>query len=81
MSTAASTIVTNGDQTDTIRDALADGKSYIDALRTRRFEPDAAQFHLAHLGASSTRTAPMTLSILKYFHSDPDACKRYLLRV
>ena len=34
------TIITNGDQTDTIRDALAEGKSYIDALRTRRFQPD-----------------------------------------
>ena len=33
------TIVTNGDQTDTVRDGLAAGKSYIEALRTRQFEP------------------------------------------
>ena len=37
-------IVTNGDQTDTIRDFLADGKSFVDALRTRTFEPDAPNY-------------------------------------
>ena len=35
------TVVTNGDQTDTIRDSLLAGKSYIDALRTRCYEPTA----------------------------------------
>ena len=38
------TIVTNGDQTDTICDYLREGKSYIDALRTREFEPDAPNY-------------------------------------
>jgi IMP cyclohydrolase len=33
-------IVTNGDQTDTIFDALCEGRSFEDALRTRTFEPD-----------------------------------------
>ena len=37
-------IVTNGDQTDTIRDFLAEGKTFADALRTRAFEPDAPNF-------------------------------------
>ena len=37
-------IVTNGDQTDTIRDFLAEGKSFVDALRTRTFEPDAPNY-------------------------------------
>ena len=37
-------IVTNGDQTDTIRDFLAEGKSFVDALRTRTFEPDAPYY-------------------------------------
>ena len=37
-------IVTNGDQTDTIRDFLAEGKSFVDALRTRTFEPDASNY-------------------------------------
>ena len=34
------TIVTNGDQTDTIADFLKDGKSFHESLRTREFEPD-----------------------------------------
>lgn len=38
------TIVTNGDQTDTIADELAHGGTFEDALRTRTFEPDAPNF-------------------------------------
>ena len=34
------TIVTNGDQTDTVRDFLAEGMDFRDALLTREFEPD-----------------------------------------
>ncbi len=37
-------IVTNGDQTDTIYDALRQGQSFDKALRTRTFEPDAPHF-------------------------------------
>ena len=37
-------IVTNGDQTDTIYDHLAAGKSFEDALATRTFEPDMPNF-------------------------------------
>lgn len=70
------TIVTNGDQTDTIRDALADGMSYIDALRTCRFEPDAPNF-TSRISGVLNEDGSYDLSILKYFHSDPDACKRY----
>ena len=38
------TIVTNGDQTDTICEALENGGSFYEALQTRRFEPDAPHF-------------------------------------
>lgn len=38
------TIVTNGDQTDTIYDFLNAGGSFEDALQTRVFEPDAPNF-------------------------------------
>ncbi|NLI54328.1 MAG: inosine monophosphate cyclohydrolase [Clostridiales bacterium] len=38
------TVVTNGDQTDTVCDALAAGGSFEGALRTRTFEPDAPHF-------------------------------------
>ena len=38
------TVVTNGDQTDTIRDFILEGKTFEDALRTRTFEPDPPNF-------------------------------------
>ena len=41
---ANDTIVTNGDQTDTIRDFVLEGKTFEDALRTRTFEPDPPNF-------------------------------------
>ena len=34
------TVVTNGDQTDTVADFLKMGRTFEDALRTRTFEPD-----------------------------------------
>ena len=37
-------IVTNGDQTDTIRDFLNKGDSFENALRTRGFEPDKPNY-------------------------------------
>jgi len=37
-------IVTNGDQTDTIYQALADGSTFVQALETRRYEPDPPNF-------------------------------------
>ncbi|HWQ58682.1 MAG TPA: IMP cyclohydrolase [Clostridia bacterium] len=38
------TVVTNGDQTDTVREALLSGGTFEQALRTRRFEPDAPHY-------------------------------------
>ena len=38
------TIVTNGDQTDTIYDSFSKGDCYHDALITREFEPDAPNY-------------------------------------
>ncbi len=37
-------IVTNGDQTDTVYDAISRGGSFEDALRSRSFEPDPPNF-------------------------------------
>ncbi len=37
-------IVTNGDQTDTIYDYVANGATFADALMARTFEPDAPNF-------------------------------------
>lgn len=38
------TVVTNGDQTDTVRDFILSGKTFEEALRTRTFEPDPPNF-------------------------------------
>ena len=38
------TIVTNGDQTDTVYDLMSSGKTFEESLRTREFEPDAPNF-------------------------------------
>lgn len=38
------TIVTNGDQTDTVYDFLSKGRSFEEALMTRTFEPDPPNF-------------------------------------
>jgi IMP cyclohydrolase len=38
------TIVTNGDQTDTVFESLKAGKRFEDALRSRTFEPDPPNF-------------------------------------
>ncbi|MBQ7155780.1 MAG: phosphoribosylglycinamide formyltransferase [Synergistaceae bacterium] len=37
-------IITNGDQTDTVYDALKDGGTFESALRTREYEPDAPHY-------------------------------------
>lgn len=42
-------VVTNGDQTDTVYDALRTGGSFVRALRTRTFEPDADNLSLIHI--------------------------------
>ena len=37
-------VVTNGDQTDTVCDGIAEGKTFAEALASRCFEPDAPNF-------------------------------------
>lgn len=38
------TIITNGDQTDTVYQGLMDGKTFGEALKVRTFEPDAPNY-------------------------------------
>ena len=38
------TIVTNGDQTDTVYDLMSQGKTFEESLRTREFEPDGPNY-------------------------------------
>lgn len=73
---AGKTVVTNGDQTDTICEYLAQGKSYIDALRTRQFEPDAPNY-TARISGVINEDGSYSLSILKNFTSDRTSNKRF----
>lgn len=63
----ARTIVTNGDQTDTIYDCLRMGLSFEDALRSRTFEPDAPNFtpRISGLLTRDVDSFSYSLSILK----------------
>jgi len=70
------TIVTNGDQTDTIRDAMEDGHCYRHALKTRTFEPDGPNF-TPRISGVLKPDYTYNLSILKSLDGDPSCCCRY----
>jgi IMP cyclohydrolase len=73
------TVVTNGDQTDTVYDFISKGKSFEDALRTRTFEPDAPNYTPRISGmVSKTETGfSYQLSILKSNNGNPDSVLRF----
>ena len=58
------TVVTNGDQTDTVACEIAEGGSFESALRKRSFEPDAPNFTPRISGILYPETGEYTLSIL-----------------
>lgn len=73
------TIVTNGDQTDTIYELMDKQQTFEQALRTREFEPDAPNYTprisgIMHIDKGSYNYA---MSILKSNNGNPDACNRY----
>ena len=70
------TVVTNGDQTDTIRDALLQGQTFAGALRTRAFEPDEPNF-TPRISGLVNPDGSYKLSILKSNGGDPSQCLRY----
>lgn len=72
------TIVTNGDQTDTIYDGLDRQMTFEQSLRTREFEPDAPNYTprisgVLHVEAGNYNFA---MSILKSDDGDPASCLR-----
>ena len=75
----ARTVVTNGDQTDTIFEGLSEGRSFEDSLRTREFEPDAPNYtpRISGLVTVSDGDVCCQLSILKSAGGDPAQCRRY----
>lgn len=73
------TIVTNGDQTDTIYDYIKSGKTFEQALETRCFEPDAPNFTPRISGIITVENNNFTykMSILKSSDSEGSDCSRY----
>ena len=72
------TIVTNGDQTDTIYEHMKKGDSFEQALRTREFEPDAPNYtpRISAVLETSSSTFSYMMSILKSDNMDPTCCNR-----
>lgn len=76
-------IATNGDQTDTIFDALKSGGTFEEALSLRRFEHDAPNYtpRISSLttitGPSGKKVVTQKLSILKTLDGDPNGVERF----
>ena len=73
------TIVTNGDQTDTIYELMDRQQTFEQALRTREFEPDAPNYTPRISGIMHIENGHYNyaMSILKSNNGNPDACNRY----
>ena len=74
-----STIVTNGDQTDTVYDNMKAGKTFEESLRCRKYEPDGPNFTPRISGILNIKDGSYdyAMSILKSDNGDPDCCNRY----
>lgn len=73
------TIVTNGDQTDTIYDGMDKQLTFEQSLRSREFEPDAPNYTprisgIMHIESGLYNYA---MSILKSDNGDPAGCSRF----
>lgn len=73
------TIVTNGDQTDTIYELMDKQQTFEQALRTRKFEPDAPNYTPRISGIMHVENGGYNyaLSILKSNGGDPASCQRF----
>lgn len=69
-------IVTNGDQTDTIREALSRGESWESALRTRFFEDDAPNW-TPRISGIQGKDGSYRMSIIKANDPQGTTCARY----
>ena len=74
-----STVVTNGDQTDTIVELMAKGLTFEEALRTREFEDDKPNFTPRISGIIERKGGEMnfSMSILKSAEGDDSSCERF----
>lgn len=73
------TIVTNGDQTDTIYEGMDKQLTFEQTLRSRKFEPDAPNYTPRISGIMHIENGRFNyaMSILKSNNGNPDACNRY----
>ncbi len=73
------TIVTNGDQTDTIYDGMDHQLTFEQSLRTREFEPDAPNYtpRISGIMHVENGTYNYAMSILKSNNGNPDSCSRF----
>lgn len=73
------TIVTNGDQTDTIYDLMDKGLTFEQSLRTREFEPDAPNYtpRISGVLHFEDNAFNYEMSILKSNNGNPEQCNRY----
>ena len=73
------TIVTNGDQTDTIYELMDRQMTFEQALRTREFEDDCPNFTPRISGIIRLENGDMNfaMSILKSADGDASSCQRY----
>ena len=74
-----STVVTNGDQTDTIVELMAKGLTFEESLRTREFEDDAPNFTPRISGIIERENGEMnfSMSILKSAEGDDSSPERF----
>ena len=73
------TIVTNGDQTDTIYKGMDKQLTFEQSLRSREFEPDGPNYTPRISGVLHIENGcyNYAMSILKSNNGDPEACNRY----
>ncbi len=73
------TIVTNGDQTDTIYDLMNQQLTFEQALRTREFEDDAPNYtpRISGIIKTGERDFNYAMSILKSANGNPQSCQRF----
>lgn len=73
------TIVTNGDQTDTIYEGMDIQLTFEQSLRCREFEPDAPNYtpRISGIIHRENGSFNYAMSILKSNNGNPEACNRY----
>lgn len=73
------TIVTNGDQTDTIYEGMDKRLTFEQSLRSREFEPDGPNYTPRISGVMHIENGNFNyaMSILKSNNGNPDSCNRY----